>query len=33
MINITSFFNRNVGQLDQGLRALAGTTITWLAWF
>lgn len=33
MINITSFFNRNVGQLDQGLRALAGTTITWLAWY
>ena len=33
MINITSFFNRNMGQLDQGLRALAGTTITWLAWY
>jgi hypothetical protein len=33
MINITSLFSRNMGQLDQGLRALAGTTMTWLAWF
>jgi hypothetical protein len=33
MINITSLFSRNMGQLDQGLRALAGTMITWLAWY
>jgi Protein of unknown function (DUF2892) len=33
MIKVTSLFSRNLGQLDQGLRALAGTIITWLAWF
>jgi hypothetical protein len=33
MIKIASLFSRNLGQLDQGLRALAGTIITWLAWF
>lgn len=33
MVNIASLFSRNMGQLDQGLRALAGTTITWLAWY
>ena len=31
MFNIASLFSRNMGQLDQGLRALAGTLITWLA--
>ena len=33
MFNIASLFSRNMGQLDQGLRALAGTMITWLAWY
>jgi hypothetical protein len=33
MIKVASLFSRNLGQLDQGLRALAGTIITWLAWF
>jgi hypothetical protein len=33
MIKVASLFSRNMGQLDQGLRALAGTTMTWLAWF
>ncbi len=33
MINFGSYFSRNLGQLDQGLRALAGALITWLAWF
>lgn len=33
MIKFSSLFSRNLGQLDQGLRALAGTIITWLAWF
>lgn len=33
MIKFSSPFSRNLGQLDQGLRALAGTIITWLAWF
>jgi hypothetical protein len=33
MFNIASLFRRNMGQLDQGLRALAGTMITWLAWY
>ena len=33
MFNIASLFSRNMGQLDQGLRALAGSMITWLAWY
>jgi hypothetical protein len=33
MIKVASLFSRNLGQLDQGLRALAGTIITLLAWF
>jgi hypothetical protein len=33
MITMGNFFSRNVGQWDQGLRALAGALITWLAWF
>jgi hypothetical protein len=33
MINLASYFNRNVGQVDQGLRALGGALVTWLAWY
>lgn len=33
MITMGIFFSRNMGQWEQGLRALAGALITWLAWF
>ena len=33
MINVASYFKRNVGQVDQGLRALGGALVTWLAWY